>query len=325
LNLSTGALPVSAHTAGRRLSTDPPLPRRSGQSVAGFAEWEEKTATELHQQLSTFPLDRAADHALATAALKLAELGHAAEAEHVLRSRIELHPEDFHCRYNLAKVLLLTGRADEAIAMAREARKNGLEPILANDAVAKGLLLKGEPEHARAALLEGRQLRPRTLSMVTHILCLPLKHHVEDSPDEVYPARDMAEFYGLRGNADRVFKWLDQAIGRGDNLEVSRLLRSPFIAPICNDPRWLPVLERLNLKPEQLVAFRLDPSVFAQRQGDAAPASRAVHDAPAREEVTPIDRQANPGAAAARPNPGVVAITPIESRGRVVANMPKEP
>ena len=251
------------------------------------------------------------DRDLTRDALKLAELGNAADAERVLRSAIDLNPRDPVWHYTLAKILLQDGRPAEAIAAAQEARARGLPGVLANDIIAKGLLLQGKPDEAFATLMINRKRKVRTLFMVMHVLRRPFNYRVEDVPGDLYPARDMAEFYAFRGDkakgdADRVFAWLDQATASGDYLEVNRLLRSPFIAPIRDDPRWTAVLERWNLKREDLAAFRLDATVFAQR-----PAEAGADEAAGTAAGTTASAQ-------------MEAVAPMERRGQLIVHLPKE-
>jgi hypothetical protein len=61
----------------------------------------------------------------------------------------------------------------------------------------------------------------------------------------------------FRGENDRAFEWLDKAIKYRD-LAVGAIPFDPTLAGLHSDPRWLPLLRRLGMAPEQLAAIKFD-------------------------------------------------------------------
>jgi TolB-like protein len=63
-----------------------------------------------------------------------------------------------------------------------------------------------------------------------------------------------------RGDVDGAFEMLDKA-DRQHDIDLGALAVYPTFAPMHKDPRWLPLLRRLGLAPEQLAAIKFDVSV----------------------------------------------------------------
>ncbi|MEJ2522379.1 MAG: hypothetical protein P8080_05795 [Gammaproteobacteria bacterium] len=73
------------------------------------------------------------------------------------------------------------------------------------------------------------------------------------------PLGFIAEIYAWTGDNDAAFDWLERALEKeGPNrfLHISPLYRN-----LHDDPRWLPLLERIGQAPAQLAAVRFDVSV----------------------------------------------------------------
>jgi tetratricopeptide (TPR) repeat protein len=66
-----------------------------------------------------------------------------------------------------------------------------------------------------------------------------------------------------RGDIDGAFEMLDKA-DRIHDIDVGATATFPTFAPLHKDPRWLPLLRRLGLAPEQLAAIKFDISVPKQ-------------------------------------------------------------
>ena len=77
-------------------------------------------------------------------------------------------------------------------------------------------------------------------------------------------AYNIAYTYALRGEADPAFEWLDRAIANRD-AGVGQVGSTKLFDKILDDPRWLPLLERLGMTPEQLAAIEFEVEVPVRR------------------------------------------------------------
>jgi TolB-like protein/cytochrome c-type biogenesis protein CcmH/NrfG len=66
-----------------------------------------------------------------------------------------------------------------------------------------------------------------------------------------------------RGDFDGAFATLDKA-ARQHDLDLGAIAVFPSFAPMHDDPRWLPLLQRLGMAPEQLEAIKFNVSVPKQ-------------------------------------------------------------
>jgi tetratricopeptide (TPR) repeat protein len=73
-------------------------------------------------------------------------------------------------------------------------------------------------------------------------------------------AKQIAEIYAFRGEADRAFEWLDKAVTIHDPGLIDVAV-DPLFANLHEDPRWLPFLRRLGRAPEQLATIKFDVKV----------------------------------------------------------------
>jgi hypothetical protein len=70
-------------------------------------------------------------------------------------------------------------------------------------------------------------------------------------------ACDIATVLAYRGEAERAFEWLDQAIQQHDPT-LGAIAVNALFANIHSDPRWLPFLRKNGMAPEQLAAIQFD-------------------------------------------------------------------
>ena len=73
----------------------------------------------------------------------------------------------------------------------------------------------------------------------------------------------LASVLADRGDFEGAFEALDRAAGQHD-LDLGAIAVFPSFASMHDDPRWLPLLRRLGLAPEQLATIRFDVSVPKQ-------------------------------------------------------------
>jgi adenylate cyclase len=70
----------------------------------------------------------------------------------------------------------------------------------------------------------------------------------------------VAALLARRGDVDGAFAMLDKAAEIND-LDLGAIVTYPSFAGMHDDPRWLPLVRRLGLAPEQLAAIKLEVSV----------------------------------------------------------------
>ena len=141
---------------------------------------------------------------------------HLTEAEAAYRKALELTPQGFALRALLAANLLAQGRADEALTEA--AREPGEELRLWALAII---------EHADARIESDAALKE-----------LIAKHQTD-------AAYQIAEVYGIRGEADFAFDWLKRAHAQRDP-GLADIKTSPRLRSLHADPRWRPFLREIG-------------------------------------------------------------------------------
>jgi TolB-like protein len=77
-------------------------------------------------------------------------------------------------------------------------------------------------------------------------------------------AYNIAYTFALRGEADPAFEWLDKAIANRD-AGLAQLGSTKLFDKIVDDPRWLPLVERLGMSPEQLAAIEFEVEIPGRR------------------------------------------------------------
>jgi tetratricopeptide (TPR) repeat protein len=164
---------------------------------------------------------------------------------------------------NLGVYYRRAGRLDESIAAYRVAlRLNpGREDTHAGIGIA--LLHKGEREAALAEyLLEPRE-EERLVGISLTQLSLgnsaesdaALQELIDRYADDGTLA--IARVLAWRGEADRAFEWLEKTLASGDP-ELYSIGQSLWLRNLHDDPRWLPLLRRVGVAPEQLEGIEFE-------------------------------------------------------------------
>lgn len=76
---------------------------------------------------------------------------------------------------------------------------------------------------------------------------------------------NIAHVYAFRGEADKAFEWLDEAVEYGDP-GLSDIVTESLFANVRSDPRWLPFLRKIGRAPEQLA--KIDFKVTLPAESD---------------------------------------------------------
>jgi hypothetical protein len=125
------------------------------------------------------------------------------------------------------------------------------------------LLMKDEPEAALAAMRSeaGEGWRQIGLAMAYHALGQAAESDAELAKSiettEQAASFNIAYALAFRGEADRVFAWLDKAVQYNDP-GLAQIANMPTFANIRTDPRWLPFLESIGKSPDQLAAIEFE-------------------------------------------------------------------
>jgi tetratricopeptide (TPR) repeat protein len=163
---------------------------------------------------------------------------------------------------SLGQFYLSVGRRDEAIASFNTALKLTPDSGSAHYFIGAALLLKEEPQ----AALQAMQLEESPWGMIG----LPMAYHALGRADESDAALaaliekleqvasyNIAYVLAYRSEVDRAFEWLNKAIEYKDS-GLSIIQNEPLFANLHDDPRWLPLLERIGNSPEQLAAINFE-------------------------------------------------------------------
>jgi tetratricopeptide (TPR) repeat protein len=214
---------------------------------------------------------------LRNSAVLLMSLGRLNEALALAEAVVRRDPVNATALHILGVDQRRAGRFDAAIESQRTALS--LAPGRGGSHYQLGavLLLKGD---AQSALAEIEQ----ETSDVWKMVGLPMAYHAlgrkadsdaalvkeieQDQKDGPY---NIAYVYAFRGEADKAFEWLDQAIAYGDP-GLGDVVTEPLFAKIHADPRWLVFLRKLGKAPEQLAKIEFKVTL-PQASADHNPAS----------------------------------------------------
>ncbi len=144
---------------------------------------------------------------------------------------LSLAPDAGWERTALGSVLLQKGEAEAALA---EFQKEPIE-VYRLGGLAMAYQVLGRKAESDAAFAEMMKKYPDTKPFSTAVVMT------------------------YRGDLDGAFEMLDKA-DRIHDIDVGAMAIFPTFAPLHKDPRWLPLLRRLGLAPEQLAAIKFDIS-----------------------------------------------------------------
>jgi tetratricopeptide (TPR) repeat protein len=176
------------------------------------------------------------------------------EALALRREAVELDPLDVILKGNLATVLTILGRYDEAEATARRGLELQPNASLHHYLIARIHLLRGRPDDAlREAQAESGAIYRNLGVALAHTargdraaadeaLATMIRLHGEDNPFRV------SLIYALRGEADKVFEWLDRAYTARDP-RVINTTSEDLLKPYYSDPRFVAFCRKVGLTP----------------------------------------------------------------------------
>jgi len=165
--------------------------------------------------------------------------------------------------FSLGLAYRYVGRLDEASAEFRTVLR--LSPGFFNTHAMIGemLLQKGDAQGALAEIQEetNPKVRLSALSVAYHALGRKVESDAALAEMirkyETTAAYDIAIALAYRGEADRAFEWLDKAV-QYDDPSLGSLAVYPLFTNLHSDLRWLPLLRKVGIAPEQLAAIQFE-------------------------------------------------------------------
>jgi len=201
--------------------------------------------------------------ALNTAACIALTLGRSDESLAIYEHAIRLDPLNMPTYNNLALAYYYVGRLDDAEAAIRRAIALSPKAAIHRFILGRIHLSQGRHDAARRAFEMETNAGARQVGIA---LLLDAEGRREEADKMLENMRssadtsafDLATAYGLRGDANQAFEWLEKSREERDgNLCDIRLL--PEFRGLCEDPRWEPFLESLGLSDKQIEAIGLKP------------------------------------------------------------------
>src|SRR6478672_6778816 len=267
--------------AGSLVNNYVSIATKEGQEAIAKARASAKRSLDLDPNL--------ADSHLAQGVVLMNNDFNFAEAEAEYRRALELAPQNAGVTSNLATLIAVLGRLDEAVALKQQAI--ALDPLRAASHVglATNLTALGRYDEAEAALRKGIELQPQAAGNYYKLAVIQILRGkpgaaVELAKQETDPfwrtytlalaqfangdraeadaalkkliAEDaddsgsqIASVYALRKEPEKMFEWLEHAWTTHD-FGVTELLYNPFLRAYKDDPRFIAFAQKIGVMPK---------------------------------------------------------------------------
>jgi TolB-like protein/Tfp pilus assembly protein PilF len=245
-------LALSRNAAEKALALDPMLARAWAalSMIQNALEWNWADAeTSIQKALQLAPNDI---KALNNAGNLANVLGRLDESLAYYQRILELEPLDLIALYNVGYSLTRQLRLDEAEATIRRLLELNPEDWGSHTQLAQIMLMQDRPQEAWTELdLEVDPLNQEW----GRILVLPALQRDDEAvqrldaytrENQSWAAFGIAEIYAWRGEVDTAFTWLERAYQQRDP-GMSELLGDPLLARVRDDPRWLELIDKMGL------------------------------------------------------------------------------
>jgi len=217
--------------------------------VRAFAEWKfAEGLSELQRAKELSPTNPTTNDLLARV---IVYTGRMEEAERQARQAVELDPLSAGAQFTLGRVLFYAGKLDEADAAGRKMAE--LQPSASSSHrwQVLGAVQRGDGETAlREAQLEPDDtIRSFELALAQYIRG-DQKAADAALADLIANSRDslayqIAQVYAVRGEKDKAFEWLQVAFDNHDG-GMPSLLVDPLLRDLRNDPRYKTLVTKMN-------------------------------------------------------------------------------
>src|SRR5437773_3052097 len=218
--------------------------------VRAFTEWKfAEGLSELQRAKELSPANPTANDLLARV---IVYTGRMEEAERQARQAVELDPLSAATQFTLARVLFYAGKLDEAYAAGRKMAE--LYPSASSShrwqvlvAVQRG---DGETALREAQLEPDDSIRPFQLALAQYVRG-DRKAADAALADLIANSRDglayqVSQVYAVRGEVDKAFEWLQIAFDNHDG-GMPSLLVDPLLRGLRDDPRYKNLVAKVGL------------------------------------------------------------------------------
>jgi TolB-like protein/Flp pilus assembly protein TadD len=218
--------------------------------VRAFVEWKfAEGLSELQRAKELSPANPTANDLLARV---IVYTGRMEEAERQARQAVELDPLSAATQFTLGRVLFYAGKLDEAYAAGRKLAE--LQPSASSShrwqvlvAVQRG---DGETALREAQLEPDDTIRPFELALAQYVRG-DRKAADAALADLIANSRDglayqVAQVYAVRGEVDKAFEWLQIAFDNHDG-GMPSLLVDPLLRGLRDDPRYKNLVATVGL------------------------------------------------------------------------------
>src|SRR5437773_8005195 len=218
--------------------------------VRAFVEWKfAEGLSELQRAKELSPANPTANDLLARV---IVYTGRMEEAERQARQAVELDPLSAAAQFTLGRVLFYSGKLDEAYAAGRKLAE--LQPSASSShrwqvlvAVQRG---DGETALREAQLEPDDTIRPFELALAQYIRG-DRKAADAALAELIANSRDglayqVAQVYAVRGEVDKAFEWLQIAFDHHDG-GMPSLLVDPLLRGLRDDPRYKNLIAKVGL------------------------------------------------------------------------------
>jgi TolB-like protein/Tfp pilus assembly protein PilF len=230
--------------------------------MAQYYDVDLAAATEyLQRALELAPTDSSL---IGSAGMLLKNMGRAEEGLASIEYKVALDPLSAAWQYTLGIAYLSAAQYDDAVRSFETTLRLSPEFSLAHYNLGVALMLAGRPNEAVAALQKEAREDWRLAG-------LTMAHAAANNDHETILAELLRKYsgnmtynigyvYAYLGDADSAFEWLERAFEVKDP-GLGEMLSQPLLANLKEDPRWLPLLEKLGRAPDQLSEIQLSVAV----------------------------------------------------------------
>ena len=260
---SAEGMRLSREAAGKALEIDPDNVIAIGSlaRVAGDFEFDLPSAARYAQR--ALALEPGNLLVLNAAAAVLLIAGNVDDMIRLSRYRVAHDPANPAAYYNLAIGLYAARRWDETIEALRAALRLSSQYAGARSGLCTAMLLG---KHDAADALKECQgetdeaTRMQSIALALHALgrtqeAVAARQALLDKYGSEQPEY-VASVYAYHGEPDAAFSWLDKAAASHDP-NASSLLTEPLFESLHGDARWLPLLRKVGVAPEQVAKIEL--------------------------------------------------------------------
>ena len=266
LRLPSEGIPLARDALAKALAIQPRL-ASAHASLGWIALFHDRDLAAAARHLEyALALEPANPDNLGVAAILARRLGRLEQAIAIGEYLVARDPANSFLHTDLGFAYRYAGRLDAAIGECRTVLSLSPGYMWSHRTIGDILLQQGDTKAALAEMQQepDEQARLTGLSMAYHALGrenesdASLAHAIEKY--EKTSAHPIAVALAFRGETDRAFGWLEKAVQYNDT-DLGATALQPMFAPLHSDPRWLPLLRKIGMAPEQLAAIKFDVKV----------------------------------------------------------------